>query len=236
MKNRSILSVSFCLLSLGAHSSEPRLGNLSPAEALKAFETEAGFSVALVAAEPLTLDPVALAFDVHGRLYVAEDRDYPVGAPDGKPLGVVALLEDTDGDGRMHKRTEFVTGIKFPNGIMCWRGGVIVTASPHVFWFRDTNGDGKADVKEVLLTGFDTRSTSQLRADDPTLGPDGWVYLAGGLRGGKVFSPKRPGVELNLDKDDLRFKPDTGEMELIAERQKAMSYQSCALRITPELA
>ncbi len=80
MKTRSILLVSWCLLSQGAQSAELRLGNLSPAEALQAFETETGFSVTLVAAEPLTVDPVALAFDGRGRLYVAEDRDYPVGA------------------------------------------------------------------------------------------------------------------------------------------------------------
>ena len=195
-------------------SAQKPLGNLSPDAALKAFETEAGFSVSLVAAEPLTIDPVALAFDGRGRLFVAEDRDYPLGSPDGEPLGVIALLEDTDGDGRMDKRSEFAAGIKFPNGVMPWRGGVIVTASPDVFWFRDTDSDGRADVKEVLLTGFDTSSTSQLRANDPTLGPDGWVYLAGGLRGGKVYSPKRPGLIVDTAKGDLRFKPDTGEMEL----------------------
>ncbi len=181
---------------------------------LKAFETEPGFTVTLVAAEPLVVDPVALAFDEHGRLFVAEDRDYPIGSPDGRPLGVIALLEDTDGDGRMDRRTDFATGIKFPNGVMCWRGGLIVTASPHVWWLADTNGDGRADVKELLLTGLDTNSTSQLRANDPTLGPDGWVYLAGGLRGGKVYSPKRPGVIVDTDKGDLRFQPDTGAMEL----------------------
>ena len=83
------------------------LGNLSPAAALKAFETEPGFAASLVAAEPLTIDPVALAFDERGRLFVAEGRDYPVGLPDGRPLGVIAMLEDTDGDGHMDKRTDF---------------------------------------------------------------------------------------------------------------------------------
>lgn len=197
-----------------ASAAEP-LGNLSPAEALKAFETEPGFAVELVAAEPLVIDPVALAFDERGRLFVAENRDYPTGSPDGRPLGVIARLEDTDGDGRMDQRTEFATGLAFPNGVMCWRGGVIVTAAPEVLWLTDTNGDGRADVREVLLTGFALGGSSQLRVNDPTLGPDGWIYFAGGLSGGTVFSPRRPDVKLDLARGDVRLNPDTGEIALV---------------------
>src|SRR5439155_207875 len=73
---------------------------LTPAQSLAAMRTEPGLRVELAAAEPLTGDPVALAWDERGRLFVAENRGYPEGAKDGTPLGIIALLEDTDGDGR----------------------------------------------------------------------------------------------------------------------------------------
>ncbi|MCK8262354.1 DUF7133 domain-containing protein, partial [Erwinia amylovora] len=82
---------------------------------------EPGLRVELVAAEPLVVSPVALAFDERGRLYVAEDRGYPTGTGEGKPpVGRVALLEDTDGDGRMDRRTEFAEGLTYPNGVLPW--------------------------------------------------------------------------------------------------------------------
>ncbi len=209
------------------------VGNLNPAEALQAFETEPGFTVELVASEPLVIDPVALAFDEHGRLYVAENRDYPLGAPDGKPLGIIARLEDTDGDGRMDRRIEFATGIRFPNGVMPWRDGVIITAAPEVWWLRDTDGDGRADRRETLLNGFSLEGSSQLRVNDPTLGPDGWVYLAGGLQGGDVFFPAEPSRKWNTSGSDLRFQPDTGALELIEGKgQYGLAFDDAGQRFT----
>jgi hypothetical protein len=90
---------------------------LSPAEARASFVLEPGYRVDLVAAEPLIQSPVAIAFDDRGRLYVVENRGYPdplEGEPARAPEGVVALLTDTDGDGRYDARTDFATGLTYP--------------------------------------------------------------------------------------------------------------------------
>src|SRR5262245_1915217 len=128
----------------------PRDRPLTPGEALASFRTQPGLRVELVAAEPMVVSPVACAFDARGRLYVAENRGYPTGPGEGKsPVGRVALLEDLDGDGGMDRRTEFAQGLTFPNGVMPWKGGVIVTCAPDVLWLRDGDGDGRADERRI---------------------------------------------------------------------------------------
>jgi putative membrane-bound dehydrogenase-like protein len=212
------LAVCFELCALGFERSAAA-SPLSPAEALASFRLEPGLRAELVAAEPAVISPCALAFDERGRMFVAENRGYPLGSPDGRPRGVIALLEDADGDGRFEKRSDFATGLTFPNGVLPWRGGVIVTCAPDVFWLADTNGDGQADVREVWLTGFDDKNTTQLRFSHPTLGPDGWIYLTSGWTGEcTVRSPKfpsRPAVKLRTDS---RFNPFTGELEAVDGR------------------
>ncbi|HSH94243.1 MAG TPA: PVC-type heme-binding CxxCH protein, partial [Roseimicrobium sp.] len=193
-------------------------GPLTPADSLKQFHLEPGLRIEVVAAEPQVVDPVAMAFDEQGRLFVAEDRGYPVGPGEGKPpVGVVAMLEDRDGDGRYETRREFATGLTYPNGILPWRGGVFVTCAPDIYYLKDTDGDGRADIRQVVLTGFGTNSTTQLRVSHPTLGLDGWVYVTSGLVGGNVTSPlhpERPAVQFT--KNDSRFNPDTYEFETVA--------------------
>src|ERR1043166_139174 len=190
-------------------------GPLTPEQSLQYLKTEPGLKVELVAAEPMVVDPVAVAWDEKGRMFVVEDRGYPTGPGKGKPpLGQVVLLEDTDGDGKYDKRTVFADGLTFPNGVMCWKGGVYVTCAPYLYYFKDTDGDGKADVKEIVFKGFQDLSTTQLRVSHPTLNLDNWVYLTSGLTAAKVSTlghGNRPVVFLN--RMDGRFQPGPDELE-----------------------
>ena len=199
---------------------------LSPEEALKAFEAAPGLRVELVAAEPLVASPCAIAFDAKGSLFVAENRGYPIGPKEGeKPAGVIALLEDTDKDGRMDKRTVFADGLTFPNGVLPWDGGVIVTCAPDVLFLKDNDGDGVADERRVLLTGFATTGSTQLRVNAPTIGPDGWIYLAAGLSGGTVTCPEHPERPPLKMTSDVRFHPKTLQVELVdGKSQYGMSF------------
>ena len=214
------------ILFSGAHVAAPLPSPLSPADALKAFEVVPGLRVELVAAEPLVASPCAIAFDAKGRLFVAENRGYPIGPKEGeKPVGVIALLEDTDKDGRMDKRTVFADGLTFPNGVLPWDGGVIVTCAPDVLFLKDNDGDGVADERKVLLTGFATTGSTQLRVNAPTIGPDGLIYLAAGLSGGSVTCPEHPERPPLKMTSDIRFHPKTLEVELVdGKSQYGMSF------------
>ena len=107
----------------------------------------------------------------------------------GSPAASSGILEDTDGDGRYDKSTTFLDGLGFPTGVMPWRNGVLVACAPDIFYAEDRDGDGKADHREVLFTGFG-EGNQQHRVNGFELGLDGWVYGANGDSGGTVRSIK----------------------------------------------
>src|SRR3954447_19818829 len=114
----------------------PRIAAKEPAQGLGPFRVAPGFKIEQVAAEPLVADPVAIAFDENGRLFVVEMRGYSENKDE--KVSRIRLLEDVDSDGRFDKSTIFQDGLGWPTAIFCWMGGVIVVDAPEMFYLKDT--------------------------------------------------------------------------------------------------
>lgn len=198
--------------SLQARSDEPA-SPLSPDDERLTFQlADEQLTIELVACEPNVVDPVACAWDEAGKLYVAEMRDYPIGPPGG----TIRVLEDVDGDGLYEQATLFAEGIPFPNSVLPWRGGVFVTAAPDVLYLKDTDGDGRADQRRVVLSGL-AEGNQQLRANGLLWGLDGWIYVANGRSEGVLKRPDEPNAPaISIRRHDFRFQPESGKVEAIA--------------------
>lgn len=184
---------------------------LEPAEALKAFHLQGGFSMELVAAEPLTVDPVDVAYDEFGRAYVVEMRGYPLPEkPDQTrpdPISQVRLLVDDDNDGRFDRSTVFVDKLDWPTSVCCWKGGVLILDAPDVWYARDTDGDGIADEQRKVLTGFKKENVQAL-ANSLKWGLDHRIHGAASGNGGTLTvldNPKQPAV--SVTRRDFIFDP-----------------------------
>jgi putative membrane-bound dehydrogenase-like protein len=193
----------------------PRIPPHEPADALATFKTLPGFRLEQIASEPLVHSPVALSVDENGRMYVVEMIDYS--EQDKEYLGTVRLLEDTDGDGRFDTSTIFADRLSWPTAIACFDGGVFVGAAPDIFYLKDTNGDGKADVRKVVFTGFG-RSNVQGLFNSFHWGLDNRVHGATSSSGAKVVRPDAPdekpvvlsGRDFSFDPRALDLTPTSG--------------------------
>ena len=210
----------------------PSTQPVEPKDAAKTFHVFDGFEMQLIAAEPLVTDPVAITYDADGRAYVCEMNDYPYTDkaahkpsqenPTDAHIGKVRLLTDTDGDGIFDKATVFAEGLSWPTGAACWKGGIFVTATPDVWYLKDTNDDGVADVRQKVFTGF-KKLNVQAVMNNPIWGLDHRIYIAGGSNGGEI--QRVPGSEsvmpipkdfkpLPIKRNDFSFDPSTGDVRL----------------------
>lgn len=159
----------------------------TPEEAINALHLRPGFEVQLVAAEPHVQDPVALEIDEDGRMYVVEYCEYNQYAnPNFKgPYNRVKLLVDRDGDGQFDTSTIFA---EIPNctAVGCYDGGVFVGAAPDIFYCKDTDGDGKADVQRKVYSGFGKDHAGEGMINCFRWGPDNQFYVSAGTDGGQV--------------------------------------------------
>src|SRR4051812_13694508 len=186
-----------CLLFLALIAAEPavdprdlpRVPPTEPADALKTFTVKEGFNIELAAAEPLVVSPVAMAFDEDGRLFVVEMIDYSERRDE--KLGRIRMLTDTDGDGKFDKSTTFAKDLAWPTAIICYDGGVFVAASPSILYLKDTNGDGVADERKLILAGFGSttaRLNVQQLLNSFNWGLDNRIHGASGGNGGEIIT------------------------------------------------
>lgn len=193
--------------------SKPPGPALSPADALAKMSVPDGFHVELVAAEPDIMNPVAMAFDERGRIWVTESFEYPRHEP-GPGRDRIKILEDQDGDGRFETVKIFAEGLNIPSGIAVGYGGAWVANAPDILFLQDTDGDDIADKTEVIATGFGRRDTHEL-PNALTWGPDGCLY---GLNG--VFNPcsvTAGGKKFDFTCAMFRIDPHTREFSLFCE-------------------
>ena len=162
----------------------PRIQPMSPEEALSSFTVAPGFQLELVAAEPLVVDPIAMAFDERGRLFIVEMRGYSENADEH--LGRIRLLVDQDGDGRFDTSHVYAKGLSWPTAIACYDGGILLGMSPEILYLQDTDGDGKADQRQVLYTGFG-RGNVQGLINSFQWGLDNRIHGSSSTVGGEVL-------------------------------------------------
>jgi glucose/arabinose dehydrogenase/azurin/HEAT repeat protein len=188
---------------------------LSGEEALKHMKVPPGCKVTLFASEeqfPELANPVQMAFDTRGRLWVAAWPNYPERRPESKKGDPLLVFEDTNGDGKADKCTTFIDGLNCPTGFQFYKDGVILVQAPDVWFIRDTDGDGKADWRERILDGMDS-ADSHHTANSLVLDPGGAIYLSDGVfHRTQVETPWGPPVR-NTDAAIYRFEPRSSKFE-----------------------
>ena len=191
---------------------------MTPEQSVAAFRLRDGFRMEVVASEPLIASPSAVCWDERGRMFVSELHGYNLAgqldieelnktgqldtqvrrvqadekfkrAARAGTFGVVKLLRDTNGDGRMDAAEVWATNLPPVYGLVPARGGIIVACAPDIVFLADRDGDGKAETREILFTGFPTGELER-GINAPQWGADGWIYFGRGWGGGTITGPK----------------------------------------------
>ena len=193
---------------------------LTPAEEQKKFKLPPGFEIQLVASEPDIQKPMNLAFDAQGRLWVTHSIEYPFAATDSAAArDGLTILDEIGPDGRAKKVTKFADKLNIPIGVLPMPNGreAIVWSIPNIWKLTDTDGDGTADMREILYGPFDFADTHG-NQNAFRLGLDGWVYACHGFRNASKIKRRGEGpVVLEMQSGNTyRFRPDGSAIEQIS--------------------
>ena len=191
--------------------SDNTLTDRSPEAEMSSFRfADPDLRISLVASEPDVISPVDMAWAPDGSLFVVEMPGYPTTEDTGR----IKKLTDPDGDGRYHLASVFTSDLNFATSVLPYQDGILVTDAPDILFFRDTDADGIADSKEVVLTGFVPGNT-QYRANSLYWGLDNWIYGANG-RGGGSISFSGDSNTIAIDNRDFRFNLKNRSFEAIS--------------------
>lgn len=199
---------------------EVLFAGLEASEAMKAASVPENFQLHVFASEPDVQQPIAMALDHRGRLWIAEGFAYPKRQPEGEGRDRILIFEDTNGDHSFDKRTVFMDNLNLISGLEVGFGGVWIGAAPHFMFVPDLDGDDQPDSDPtILLDGWDFLRDTHETLNTFKWGPDGWLY---GCHG--VFCPShvgKPGTPDHLrqrvDAGVWRYHPTRHEFEVFAE-------------------
>lgn len=200
-----------------------------------ALKVPHGFEIRLFASEPMINKPINLAWDDRGRLWVSSTVEYPYAAkkdrwadPQGSRVrdsrDAIKILEDTDGDGRADRVTDFADGLNIPTGVLPWHqpehhDGCIAWSIPNIWYFADTTGDGRCDHREVLFGPLGWERDTHGMCSSFRMGHDGWVYATHGFNNTSRLVA-RDGSTLEMHSGNVfRFRPDGSHVEIWSRGQ-----------------
>ncbi len=187
---------------------------LSPTDSLDYTQVEHGFSLTLLAAEPQVVKPIAFTWDHRGRLWVAESVDYPSKHTDlWQGSDRIKICEDTNGDGKLDKFTIFADKLNIPTGLVFANGGLIVSQAPQMLFFKDTNGDDQADVRDIIQDGW-SKGDTHAGPSNLRYGLDNRIYGAVGYSG---FSGKVGDKSLNFRSGLFRMNKSGDQLEFLSQ-------------------
>jgi putative membrane-bound dehydrogenase-like protein len=237
-----LFAASFASAQIPKPTDAPR--PMTPEQSAAALKLPEGFRIEVVASEPLIASPSAVCWDERGRMFVSELHGYNLAgqldieelnrtgkldtqvrrvqadekfkrAAQAGTFGVVKLLRDTNGDGRMDAVDLFAINLPPVYGLVPARGGIIVACAPDIVFLADRDGDGQAETREVLFTGFPTGELER-GINAPQWSPDGWIYFGRGWGGGRITGPhlrepaQLPGSDFRIRADGSAIEPVTG--------------------------
>jgi putative heme-binding domain-containing protein len=189
---------------------------LSGEEAIQKMTAGKGLKISLFADEkmfPELVSPVQMAWDTKGRLWVAVWPTYPHWTPKRPMNDKLLVFEDSNGDGKADKMTVFADDLHCPTGFEFYNGGVLVAQAPDLVFLKDTDGDGKADLRQRVLHGLDSADTHHT-SNSFTLDPGGAVYFQEGtFHHSQVETPYGPPARL-ANAGVFRYEPRTQKFEV----------------------